>query len=114
MWYSPYRVFLVVRFFCVFYKENSSFSPSSGAMEPLFFSSPIIAQLFRMGKPWATANHPVQPHFFMVYLFGEVSCYTLEWPLLRGFANLRDATIIFGHDPKQIKEIRLAPEAFYR
>jgi len=26
---------------------------------------------------------------------------------------MRDATIIFGHDPKQIKEIRLAPEAFY-
>jgi N-acyl homoserine lactone hydrolase len=32
---------------------------------------------------------------------------------IRAHANLRDATIIFGHDPKQIKEIRLAPEAFY-
>jgi N-acyl homoserine lactone hydrolase len=32
---------------------------------------------------------------------------------IRAQANLRDATIIFGHDPKQIKEIRLAPEAFY-
>jgi len=32
---------------------------------------------------------------------------------IRSFATLRDATIIFGHDAKQIKEIRLAPEAFY-
>lgn len=32
---------------------------------------------------------------------------------IRSFATLRDATIIFGHDPKQIKEIRLAPQAFY-
>jgi len=32
---------------------------------------------------------------------------------IRSFANMRDATIIFGHDPKQIKEIRLAPEAYY-
>lgn len=32
---------------------------------------------------------------------------------IRSFATLRDATIIFGHDPTQIKEIRLAPEAFY-
>ena len=32
---------------------------------------------------------------------------------IRGFANLHDATIIFGHDPNQIKEIRLAPEAHY-
>jgi N-acyl homoserine lactone hydrolase len=32
---------------------------------------------------------------------------------IRGIANTHNATIIFGHDPKQIKEIRLAPEAFY-
>jgi len=32
---------------------------------------------------------------------------------IRSFANLHDATIIFGHDPNQIKEIRLAPEAHY-
>jgi hypothetical protein len=32
---------------------------------------------------------------------------------IRAHANLRDATIIFGHDPNQIKEIRLAPEAYY-
>jgi hypothetical protein len=31
----------------------------------------------------------------------------------RGIVNMHDAMIIFGHDPKQIKEIRLAPEAFY-
>jgi len=42
---------------------------------------------------------------------------SLDWlnsvERIRGIANLKDATIIFGHDPKQIKEIRLAPEAFY-
>lgn len=32
---------------------------------------------------------------------------------IRGFATLKDATLIFGHDPNQIKQIRLAPEAFY-
>jgi N-acyl homoserine lactone hydrolase len=32
---------------------------------------------------------------------------------IRSFATLKDATVIFGHDPNQIKEIRLAPEAYY-
>src|SRR5436853_160283 len=32
---------------------------------------------------------------------------------IRSFANMRDATIIFGHDPKPINELRLAPEAIY-
>jgi len=32
---------------------------------------------------------------------------------IRSFADMRDATIIFGHDPNQIKEIRLAPEEYY-
>jgi hypothetical protein len=32
---------------------------------------------------------------------------------IRSFATLNDATIIFGHDLSQIKEIRLAPEAYY-
>ncbi len=32
---------------------------------------------------------------------------------IRGFANLKDAMLIFGHDPNQIKQLRLAPEAFY-
>jgi len=32
---------------------------------------------------------------------------------IRSFANMHNATLIFGHDPNQIKEIRLAPGAFY-
>lgn len=32
---------------------------------------------------------------------------------IRKLADARNATIIFGHDPKQIKEIRLAPDAYY-
>ena len=32
---------------------------------------------------------------------------------IRSFADMRDAIIIFGHDPNQIKEIRLAPEEYY-
>ena len=32
---------------------------------------------------------------------------------IRNFATLHNATVIFGHDLKQIKEMRLAPDAYY-
>jgi N-acyl homoserine lactone hydrolase len=32
---------------------------------------------------------------------------------IRSFAQMRNASLVFGHDPNQIKEIRLAPEAYY-
>jgi N-acyl homoserine lactone hydrolase len=33
---------------------------------------------------------------------------------LRGIATEANATVVFGHDPDQIKELRTAPEGSYR
>ena len=33
---------------------------------------------------------------------------------LRGIATKADATMVFGHDPDQIKQLRTAPEGSYR
>ena len=33
---------------------------------------------------------------------------------LRGIATEASATVVFGHDPDQIKELRTAPEGSYR
>jgi len=33
---------------------------------------------------------------------------------LRGIATKADATVVFGHDPDQIKRLRVAPTGSYR
>jgi N-acyl homoserine lactone hydrolase len=33
---------------------------------------------------------------------------------LRGIATKADATVVFGHDPDQIAQLRTAPEGTYR
>jgi len=33
---------------------------------------------------------------------------------LRGIATEANATVVFGHDPDQIKELRTAPEGSYQ
>jgi glyoxylase-like metal-dependent hydrolase (beta-lactamase superfamily II) len=33
---------------------------------------------------------------------------------LRGIAEESNATVVFGHDPEQIKQLRVAPTSSYR
>jgi N-acyl homoserine lactone hydrolase len=33
---------------------------------------------------------------------------------LRGIATETDATLVFGHDPEQIQQLRTAPDGSYR
>ena len=38
----------------------------------------------------------------------------LTWLLVRGIATETNATVVFGHDADQIKQLRTAPEGSYR